>query len=254
MEVFAPWGDDGATMKLGHFYTNLGYETTTAPDNFFYSHSFCIIYGEPVTETGVLAEKKFGNWKIQGGFSRGWDNWEDNNNNLSFIGGLSWIAENNRSSVAFAIQSGPEQNEPPKNTNDRTVLSVVYQQKLGSRYQYVIQYDYGQENRDDFLAPQRPAEWTGLNQYLFYTINDSWKAGMRFEWFRDRDGVRFPHGNLQGADYYELSTGLNWTPHSRVVVRPEFRYDWVGTPNVTPYVDSSKSYQLIVDCDVIVKF
>jgi hypothetical protein len=253
MEVFAPWGEDGATMKLGHFYTILGYETTPAPENFFYSHSFNLIYGEPVTETGFLAEKKFGNFKFQAGFNRGWDNWEDNNNDLSFLGGVSWTSESKRSTVAFAIQDGREQAEPLANTNNRTVFSLVYQQKIGEWYDYVIQYDYGQEERAD-VQGLPTATWTGLGQYLFYTINDQWKAGLRFEWFRDRDGIRFPHGNLQGADYYELTAGVNWMPTSRVTVRPELRYDWVGTQNVTPFVDNSKSYQFIIDCDVIVKF
>ncbi len=252
LEVAAPWGDEGLTMKLGHFYTILGYETSLAPENFFYSHSFSFFYGEPVTETGLLGEKKIGNFKFQAGVTRGWDNWEDNNNDLSFLGGIGWTDDDNCSSLAIAIQSGPEQNEPPESANFRNVVSLVYQQKLGARYQYVLQYDYGQEERNDiFRLP--PTKWVGLNQYLFYTINDCWKAGVRFEWFRDQNGVRVLNG-VPNADYYELTAGLNWTPRSRIVVRPEIRYDWVGTPNLTPYVDASKSYQLLVDCDVIVKF
>ena len=34
------------------------------------------------------------------------------------------------------------------------------------------------------------AYWYGVDQYLYYTINDCWKAGGRFEWFRDEDGTR----------------------------------------------------------------
>jgi hypothetical protein len=253
MEVAAPWGDDGLTMKLGHFYTIVGYETTPAPENFFYSRSLCLFYGQPVTETGLLGEKKLGNFKIQAGVTRGWDNWEDNNNDLSFLGGVSWADDDNCSSLAVAAQSGPEQNEPPpQNTNFRNLVTLVYQQKLGDRYQYVLEYDFGQEERNDVLRLP-PAKWVGLMSYLFYTVNDQWKAGLRFEWFADGAGVRIP-GGVPNADLFELTAGLNWTPHSRVVVRPELRYDWVGTPNFTPYVDASKSYQLIVDCDVIVKF
>jgi hypothetical protein len=251
MEVFAPWGD-GLTVKMGHFYTILGYETTPAPENFFYSHSLSLIYGEPVTETGLLAEKKVGNFKIMGGFTRGWDNWEDNNNDLSFLGGIHWTNDDQRSTLAFMMQSGPEQDEPPQNVNFRNIFSLVYTQKFAERYQYVAQFDFGFEERGD-IAGLPSARWSGLDQYLFYTINEKWKAGVRFEWFRDLDGVRVPHVS-QGADYYELTAGLNWTPTSRVVVRPELRYDWVGTPDCTPYCDAGKSYQLLLGCDVIVKF
>jgi hypothetical protein len=252
MEVAVPWGEDGATVKLGHFYTIVGYETTPAPENFFYSHSLCLFYGQPVTETGLLAEKKFGNFKFQAGVTRGWDNWEDNNNDVSFLGGITWTDSDNCSSLAIAVQSGPEQNEPPESTNFRNLVTLVYQQKLGDRWQYVLEYDFGQEERNDGLRLP-PAKWVDLMSYVFYTINDRWKAGVRAEWFADGTGVRVP-GAMPDTDLYEISAGLNWTPHSKVSVRPELRYDWTGTPNFTPYVDASKSYQLLVDCDVIVRF
>ncbi len=42
-------------LKVGHFYTIIGYEVVTAPDNFFYTHAYTMQYGEPFTHTGVLA-------------------------------------------------------------------------------------------------------------------------------------------------------------------------------------------------------
>jgi hypothetical protein len=252
MEVFAPWGEQGLSMKLGHFYTILGYETTPAPENFFYSHSYSLIYGEPVTETGFLGEKKFGNFKLQAGATRGWDNWEDNNNNLSFLGGISWTSDDRRTSLAFAIQSGPEQNEPPANSNSRNVFSLVYQQMAGERLQFVMQYDYGSEDRDD-IYNLNTATWYSLSDYVFYTVNERWKTGVRFEWFHDPDGVRVT-GGRQGADYFELTAGANWTPNRHFTVRPEIRYDWDATSNYTPFADASRSNQLILDCDVIIKF
>ena len=39
----------------GHFYTLLGYEVVTAPDNFFYSHAFTMYLSEAFTHTGALA-------------------------------------------------------------------------------------------------------------------------------------------------------------------------------------------------------
>lgn len=53
LELFAPFGN-GVTAKLGHFYTIIGNESVLAPDNFFYSHSYTMQYGEPFTHTGVL--------------------------------------------------------------------------------------------------------------------------------------------------------------------------------------------------------
>jgi hypothetical protein len=78
------------------------------------------------------------------------------------------------------------------------------------------------------------AEWYGINQYLFYTINDCWKAGARFEWFRDDDGARVGAvrpGNPLAAggfagNFYDIALGLNWSPHANIMVRPEVRWDW----------------------------
>ena len=58
-------------MKLGHFYSILGYESVTAPDNFFYSHSYLFQYGEPFTFTGLLGTTKLGDFTIQAGMTRG---------------------------------------------------------------------------------------------------------------------------------------------------------------------------------------
>ena len=80
-----PWGN-GLDMKLGHFYSPLGYESVAATNNFFYSHSYVFQYGEPKTFSGLLGETTLGDFTIQAGMTRGWDNWDDNNNDLGFVG------------------------------------------------------------------------------------------------------------------------------------------------------------------------
>ena len=45
-EAYVPVGN-GLNVKAGHFYTPIGYEVVTAPDNFFYSHAYTMQYGEP---------------------------------------------------------------------------------------------------------------------------------------------------------------------------------------------------------------
>jgi hypothetical protein len=247
-EFFAPWGT-GIDVKLGHFYSQFGYESVTAPDNFFYSHSYVFQYGEPFTFTGFVAETRFDDFTVRAGMSRGWDNWEDNNNDLEFFGGIGWTSPNQRTSISLEVAAGREQPDP--STNIRTLYSLVIQQKLGERWQYVIQHDYASEPGAG--AGGTIASWYGVNQYLYRSITDCLKAGMRFEWFRDENGSRVP-GINQTADFFELTAGLNWTPLERMVVRPELRWDWCGTADVLPYGDATRSNQLLLDCDVIVRF
>ena len=247
-EFFAPWGN-GIDMKFGHFYSGISYESVAAPDNFFYSHSYVFQYGEPFTYTGFIGTTKLGDFTIKAGMNRGWDNWEDNNNDLGFNGGIGWESDNKRTKISLTVAVSREQPDPSENV--RTLYSLVIQQRLGECWQYVIQHDYA--NEPGAGVDGTVASWYGVNQYLYREINEHWKAGMRFEWFHDGNGARVPGAGGTG-DYFELTGGVNWTPNSYVAVRPEIRWDWAGTPDLYPYGDNTRSNQLLLDCDLIVRF
>lgn len=84
LEVYAPIGN-GLNVKAGHFYTPTGFETVTAPDNFFYTRAYTLNAGEPFTHSGLLANYTVNkNWSILGGAitgsaTGGWDgDWTSN--------------------------------------------------------------------------------------------------------------------------------------------------------------------------------
>jgi hypothetical protein len=249
VEAFAPVGG-GLSVKLGHFYTILGHEVVTAPDNFFYSHAYTMQYGEPFTHTGLLAAYTVDDrLTVQAGFTRGWDTWEDNNNDLGFLGGFTWTGPDNQASLSIAVHTGPEADEPPSRGTYRTCYSIVYTRKLGTQWTYVLQHDLGYEPRA--TLGNRSGQWYGINQYLVYRINPMWAAGLRAEWFHDKSGFRL--GTPDGGDYYELTFGLNWTPRERLIFRPEIRWDWAKT-DVDPFVDATRDHQITLGLDMIVTF
>jgi hypothetical protein len=249
LETYAPWGT-GLTMKLGHFYSILGYETVPAPENFFYSKSYAKQYGEPFTYTGLLGSGRLGILNVSAGMTRGWDNWEDNNNDLAFVGGIDWTSPDQRTSIAFAINVGREQDEPPLSTNIRTLYSLVIQHWLTERLHYVIQYDHGFEKGG---APHgRDADWFGVNQYLYYTINPCWRAGLRGEWFCDEDAARVD--SRVAADYFEVTLGLNWMPSGWITVRPELRWSWADTLDGGSLPANLRRDELLLAADVIMRF
>ncbi|MEE8451408.1 MAG: outer membrane beta-barrel protein, partial [Thermoguttaceae bacterium] len=126
-EVFAPIGG-GISVKMGHFYTILGYESVPAPENFFYSHAYTMQYGEPFTHTGLLASYDLGpGLSIHGGLTRGWNTWEDPNDKLGFLGGVTWTSADECTSCSFAIHTGSEDNA---GANNRTSYSLVVTQQL----------------------------------------------------------------------------------------------------------------------------
>ncbi|MFZ4702554.1 MAG: outer membrane beta-barrel protein, partial [Candidatus Methylumidiphilus sp.] len=53
LEIATPIGR-GLRVKIGEFYTIIGVESVMAPDNFFYTHSYAMQYGEPFSHVGIL--------------------------------------------------------------------------------------------------------------------------------------------------------------------------------------------------------
>jgi len=257
MYLEAGYGD--LAIKVGHFYTIIGYEVVTAPDNFFYSHAYTMQYGEPFTHTGVLATwSHCDNWTFTGGVVDGWDKFDPVISRAAFLGGAAYTPDHEQYSIAFAIVSGDEDGAAPPIVGNRTTYSIVFSRDVTERLHYVIQHDHGIQS----LGGGATEEWYGINQYLFYTINDCWKAGLRVEWFRDDDGVRVasvrPGNNTtpggHSGNFYEITAGLKWTPTANLTVRPEVRWDWFSGENATTGPMDGRSSQFTSAVDVILTF
>ena len=83
--------------------------------------------------------------------------------------------------------------------------------------EYVFHHWLGLQ--EDGAPGSGQADWYGIDQYLYYTLNDDWKAGLRFEWFRDEDGTRVGLNRARNinappfvGNFYSLSVGANWSP------------------------------------------
>ena len=228
-EGFAPIGG-GVTVKVGHFYSLLGYESVMAAENFFYSHSYASQYGVPYTHTGVLGEYRVTSClQVQGGITRGWDNWEDNNDELAFIGQVRWCSGDGRSSVRFALHSGNEDN---LGLNTRTTYSLIATRRVTCRFNYAIEHVMGTE-ANGAIRNNEPvdADWFGVTNYLTYEVGCRTQVGVRFEWFRDDDNARvlgIPLDGAVGGDYHALTVGANHRLCALpfVEIRPELLYDW----------------------------
>lgn len=263
VEVGVPVGN-GLSVKAGHFYTIIGYEGVMAPYVFFQSHPYTHQYGEPFTHTGIVASYNVSDRVVaQGGIVRGWDNFDDNNDHPSFLGGFNWTSCDEKTNLLFTWIVGPEQ--AGNNDNNRFLYSVVLTRKVTDKLTYILQHDLGFE--DDAAAGGADAEWYGFNNYLFYQINDCVTVGLRWEWFADDDGIRVagqgaPHGiplAAVPAHWNEVTLGLNIKPHDLVVIRPNVRWDWVD-PLVPvpagvgggPFDDLTDRSQFLAGVDVII--
>jgi hypothetical protein len=257
-QLYGEMAYDKLNIRLGHFYTIIGYEVVTAPDNFFTSHAYTMQYGEPFTHTGGRASYAMTDeLSFTGGLVNGWDKWNAVTNRAAFLGGVNYTPDHELYTVAFSLITGEEDGALPPILGNRTVYSLVVSLNLTEKLQYVIENDNGWQANG--LGTDETTRWYGLNQYLFYTLNDNWKAGVRGEWFKDVDGTRVtgvratnPYKGGSAGDFYGISLGLNWTRLSNVTVRPEVRWDWFNGEGTMPYDDNTKNSQFLANCDFIV--
>ncbi|HID76832.1 MAG TPA: porin [Planctomycetaceae bacterium] len=245
------------TFRIGHFLSPLGYEGVPAVGNFFYSHAYTHQYGEPFTHTGFLLMCDFGRLSFSAGMHRGNDQFDDTDglNALGYLGTVGWTNAADDISVNFGISA--TEDGPGVETVIYTLVSIF---DLTDRFTWVIQHDYG----STATYGRGRARWYGLNQYLLYEINCCLAMGARIEWFRDEDGTRvrgLGDGNRAVGpfigDFYEITFGLNWRPHSNIIVRPEIRWDWFdqdGPGEVQPFDAGDSKDQFLFGCDMIVLF
>jgi hypothetical protein len=108
---------------------------------------------------------------------------------------------------------------------------------------------------DPFFFPAvtaRRGDYT-IAGYLLYRINSRWSAGTRLEWLNEAIAIADPiHGDRRAfGDLYALTCGLNWTPGSNLLVRPELRWDWSDFP---AYDGGTRFNQLLAAVDVVLRF
>lgn len=267
-QAYGEFGDDVISLKLGRFYTTVGYEMLPAVGNFFYSRAYSFQFGQPITHWGgLLTTQLTRHWNVHVGLVNGWDTLVGRANNINFLGGLKYQATD-WWWTSFALVSGQEQNNVanlpniPGTDGNRTRYSFLFGLLPGGacgKWEYVFHHYYGfQENG----TPQGNfARWYGIDQYLYYRVSQSLRAGLRFEWFRDEDGTRVglnrpanPNKPPLPGNFFSLTTGVNYTPTANFMVRPEIRWDFTTDSARPAFNDGQKNYQLMLGCDMIWQF
>ncbi|MDA0660921.1 MAG: outer membrane beta-barrel protein [Planctomycetota bacterium] len=212
---------ENLSVKLGHFYTLMGYQVVPATGNFFYSIPYTFNFSEAFTHTGALATyKAHDNLTVYGGWTLGWDTGFDQvNQGNSFLGGASFKATDDVTATYICTAGNLGW------IGNGYAHSFVIDWVVNDKWEYVIQSDLNSID-NSVNAQGGHYDTIGLNQYMFYTVNDCLKVGGRNEWWK-ADGVSF----------YESAFGLNIRPRANLLLRPELRYNWQpgnAVPGVLP--------------------
>jgi len=278
LETYVPVGN-GLNLKVGHFYTPIGYETVPAPDNFFYTHAYTMQYGEPFTHTGIMGNYAIdGNWSVMGGLTTGsatggWDGgWDKQLGNWGGLMGVTWTSTDKGTSFnASGTYSGTSE------TSDAGwgMYSLVLKHNITEKTHLVLQHDHG--FAEAVNLPGKPdAEWYGINSHFYYDVSDTIVAGLRAEWFRDQNGFRVCAPGRVGAatdnqnvsyaanflstcsaaTYYAITAGVTWKPKPWISLRPNVRYDWADTKmfDINSSGVGQKTDQFLFSTDMTITF
>jgi hypothetical protein len=121
--------------------------------------------------------------------------------------------------------------------------AIVVDWVINDKWEYVIQSDLNHTDTDPF-GVANGYNTIGINQYLFYTISDRLKAGVRGEWWK-----------FNGVSVYDFTAGVNIRPTANLVIRPEWRYRWSPTLNDDPASDATFNWEEgIFGVDAILTF
>jgi len=282
-EVQAPLGTN---VKMGHFYSPMGHESVMATQNFFYSHSYSMMYGEPTTLTGMMLSQRIThNWTGYFGLHRGWDKWETPVDHVSYLAGVKWENFCRTTSVGFLINTGKDNfyydAALARQTGTRTNYSLIFSHQLSPNLHYVLQHDLGVDQNAAYeidgagKVKMLDGKWYSISQYIYMQMTDALAFGCRVEWFKDENHSRVlkPYGPIRdngvaqilGDEYVALSLGFNWKPTPFMTLRPEVRWDWgegrqVYNPISDKYIsggpfnDYKNNNQFTIGTDLVITF
>jgi hypothetical protein len=264
--------EGGLDLKLGKFVTLEGVETIDPRANFFYSHTYIFNVGIPFNHTGAMATFHATKWlDLYSGITRGVNtSIEDNNDSVSFHGGVGLNLLDRKLTILATISVGPE--TPNNNHDQRYFNDIAITAKITDKFTLLTDLNYALDEVSD-------AQAYGIAQYFTYAINSWLTAGIRGEIFWDDDGfyvVSFanthdPMRALEGeptidprtvgggkTTYGAITAGVNIKkpmpkPLAGLAIRPEIRYD-CSLNDTRPFNNSSDRDQFTAGIDFIVTF
>lgn len=211
-QLYAELAVGDHTVKVGHFYTLMGYEVIPSYGNFFLSRQLTFYNSEPFTHTGALVASKLSdNLTVHNGWVAGMDTGFDRlNQGSAYHGGFIYNVSD-KVTFTYMLLAG-EMGWRGNGAINSAYMTTSWTDKI----QTVTQFDVLNSNLGSNFETTGVADnSTGLINYLFYTISDQLKAGSRLEWYK-----------ADGTSYHTWTTGVNITPMDHLVIRPEVRKMW----------------------------
>ena len=228
------------SVTVGQFGTHIGYEVIDAPLNYNYSLSNLFNNG-PFYHIGLKATYAFSDkTSLMLGVVNNWDNLTDNNKQKSLIGQFAfkplntwavyanWIGGfGDDTYISTLVDAGTlpvASNNYQRNLFDLTTTYQVTPKffvGLNAAYGWYNFKDGSAETAVSTLFGSTSPNWGGAALYSNYAFTDVFGLGIRYEYFSDKNGVRYLHtsnNSLTITAPVTLAAG-------KLQVKPEFRLD-----------------------------
>ena len=230
------------SFTVGQFGTHIGYEVIDAPLNYNYSLSNLFNNG-PFYHLGLKTAYAFNDkTSLMVGVVNNWDNLTDDNKQKSFISQftfkpistwtvyLNWIGGRNDDPYLTAQSRGPGQ-AAVLNGYQRNLFDLTTNFQVTPKFYLGLNAAYGwynfktnkQAERDTLttLFHSTTPDWGGVALYTNYAINDVVGVGVRYEYFTDKNNVRYLHAQNTSVTVTAPIT----LAASKLIIKPELRLD-----------------------------
>jgi len=253
IDVAIPVGS-GLELTAGKFDTLLGYETINPTNSSgdplytqLYTHSYEFTYGEPYTQTGIMAAYNLTNaLKLTAGITRGWNqSTDDNNGAIDFLGQAAWTI-NSAWSATVNLSEGPQSTDD--NHDYWTVVEGIVTWQISDQLKAAADLLYADANAI--------SQWYAIDLYGHYTLNKFVAINARGEFYHDGRGLTTTGISGPDTNYTEATLGVAISPTPDVnllqtlTIRPEVRVDMADRG----VFDGSKFTQFTAAVDAYLKF
>jgi hypothetical protein len=217
-EAYFPGVAQGLDVKIGHFFSLYGVETTDTINTPLFSHAYTDLY-DPFTHTGILTTTKLSDaWAVQAGLVLGSDIFIDPADTPTFTGTVRWTAKDQKDSVLFSVILGSGRFNQELDFHNPEIFDLVYTHKFNDKLTYNFESLFGFTTNVPDIGT---AQWFGILNYLTYELSPRVSSTTRLEFFDDEQGERTQFPGL----YTAITSGLTFKPWPWLIVRPELRYD-----------------------------
>jgi hypothetical protein len=267
-QAFVEFGTSKLSVVAGHFLVPLGYENAISATDFFNTRTYAFNFTEYTNWGALVKWNPNEHWSLLGGVVNGWDALDREQNSACATGSVKYTSCDKKWSLQYAAILGNDADYitfpvaapgvfVPTGYALRYTHSIIFDAKLSDRLEYVLEHTFGNQAGTN---PGMSACWYGINNELFWKLNDCWKLGGRFEWWRDNNGFIVggfrdgnPNGGFYVGDFWAVSVGANYTFNKNVTFRPEVRYDWFDGTGL-PFNAGTRRDQLVLSLGMIVQF